>query len=77
MVLRLGQYLEILAPGLNWNPAGIDQVTVVNVTGERQYASRGMMLTEDENIVELPSVFVNKVVASIDYAALRFLPLAA
>ena len=54
VVLRFGKYLEILEPGFNWNPAGIDQVTVVNVTGERQYTSSGMMLTEDENIVELP-----------------------
>jgi membrane protease subunit HflK len=29
-------------------------VTLVTVTTERQYTSRGLMLTEDENIVELP-----------------------
>src|SRR5690606_7491101 len=40
--------------GLNWNAPLITDVYIVNVTGERQYPSRGLMLTEDESIVELP-----------------------
>jgi len=54
VVLRFGRFSEILDPGLNWNPSLIDTVVPVNVTRERQYESSGMMLTQDENIVELP-----------------------
>lgn len=54
VVLRFGRFHDILQPGLNWNPYGIDTVMPVNVTQERQYDSSGMMLTQDENIVELP-----------------------
>jgi modulator of FtsH protease HflK len=54
VVLRLGRFYEILDPGLNWNPRLIDAIRRENVTQERQYESRGLMLTQDENIVELP-----------------------
>ncbi|WP_019528064.1 FtsH protease activity modulator HflK [Dasania marina] len=54
VVLRFGKYLNTNTPGLQWNPPLIDKVLTVRVTEERQYSSRGMMLTEDENIVELP-----------------------
>ena len=54
VVLRFGKYLDTYGPGLHWNPPLIDQVQTVRVTEERQYPSRGLMLTEDENIVEVP-----------------------
>ena len=54
VILRLGKYVDTAGPGLHWNPPLIDSVEQVRVTEERQYASRGLMLTEDENIVELP-----------------------
>jgi modulator of FtsH protease HflK len=54
VVLRLGKYLDTVGAGLHWNPSLMDSVTKVRVTEERQYSSRGQMLTEDENIVELP-----------------------
>jgi len=54
VVLRLGKYLDTVGPGLHWNPSLMDSVTKVRVTEERQYSSRGQMLTQDENIVELP-----------------------
>jgi modulator of FtsH protease HflK len=54
VVLRLGKYLDTVGAGLHWNPSLVDNVTKVRVTEERQYSSRGQMLTEDENIVELP-----------------------
>jgi len=54
VVLRLGKYLDTVGPGLHWNPSLIDSVTKVRVTEERQYSTSGHMLTEDENIVELP-----------------------
>ena len=54
MCCGFGASMKSLDPGLNWNPRLIDSVTRVNVTRERQYQSRGLMLTQDENIVELP-----------------------
>ena len=54
VVLRFGKFHEILDPGFNWNPWLIDTVQPVNVTRERQYESRSLMLTQDEAIVELP-----------------------
>jgi membrane protease subunit HflK len=54
VVLRFGRFHEILDPGFNWNPPMIDTVQPVNVTKERQYEARSLMLTQDEAIVELP-----------------------
>ena len=56
VVLRFGKYHQTLDPGLNWKPRLMDQVVPVNVTRERQYASEGRMLTQDENIVEMQIV---------------------
>jgi membrane protease subunit HflK len=52
-VLRLGQFNEIVGPGLHWNPALIDQRQIVNVTRVRSFGHTALMLTEDENIVEV------------------------
>jgi modulator of FtsH protease HflK len=54
VVLQFGAFKEIKDEGLRWNPRLITEVFVENVTEERQYASRALMLTQDENIVELP-----------------------
>lgn len=54
VVLRLGKYHETVGPGLHWMPPFIDQRTNVLVTREQQYTARGLMLTQDENIVEVP-----------------------
>lgn len=54
VVLRLGKFHAIVGPGLHWNPKLIDSVYPVNITEERQYRTGGLMLTEDESIVELP-----------------------
>lgn len=53
VVLRLGKYLETLQPGLQWNPPLLDSVTKINVTKVRTHDHRSLMLTEDENIVEV------------------------
>ncbi|WP_041524168.1 FtsH protease activity modulator HflK [Gilvimarinus agarilyticus] len=54
VVLRFGAFSEIKQPGLSWNAPLVTEVFIENVTEERQYPSRGLMLTEDESIVELP-----------------------
>lgn len=54
VILRLGKFHETVGPGLHWNPMFIDQRVNVLVTQEQVYPARGLMLTEDENIVEVP-----------------------
>jgi membrane protease subunit HflK len=53
VVLRLGKYHSTNGSGLHWNPPVVDSINVVGVTEERQYPVRGLMLTQDENIVEI------------------------
>ena len=53
VVLRFGKYLETVQPGLQWNPPGIDEVIRVNTTKVRSASLREIMLTQDENIVEV------------------------
>jgi len=54
VVLRFGKYHETVGPGLNFYFPPIDRKFVENVTRERAYTKQGQMLTEDENIVEVP-----------------------
>jgi membrane protease subunit HflK len=53
VVLRFGKYLETVQPGLQWNPPLIDEVIRVNTTKVRAATFREIMLTQDENIVEV------------------------
>ena len=53
VVLRFGKYLETVQPGLQWNPPLIDRVTKVNTTKVRSASLHEIMLTQDENIVEV------------------------
>ena len=54
VVLRFGKYYETVGPGLNIYLPPIDKKYMENVTRERAYTKQGQMLTEDENIVEVP-----------------------
>ena len=53
VVLRFGKYYDIAQPGLQWNPPLIDQVITVNTTKVRSARMSEIMLTQDENIVEV------------------------
>ena len=53
VVLRLGEFHETKGPGLRWNPRLFDEVNKVNVTRVRTHTTQGLMLTEDENIVDV------------------------
>ena len=53
VVLRFGKYHETVRPGLQWNPPLIDTVIKVNTTKVRAASFREIMLTQDENIVEV------------------------
>jgi len=54
VILRLGKYHETVGPGLNIYFPPIEQKFQHNVTRERAYTRQGPMLTEDENIIEVP-----------------------
>ncbi len=51
VVLRFGQFHSIIEPGLQWQPAFIDDVVAVNVESISSLTSSGKMLTKDENVV--------------------------
>lgn len=53
VVLRFGKYYDMVQPGLQWNPPLIDEVILLNVTKVRSLSLREIMLTKDENIVEV------------------------
>jgi len=68
VVFRFGAALDTLqGPGLHWNPPLIDEVDVINVTQVRSHSHQSLMLTKDENIVDV-SVTVQWVVDNaLDY----------
>jgi membrane protease subunit HflK len=53
VVLRFGKFHHTAMPGLQWNPPLIDEVIKVNTTKVRAASFREVMLTQDENIVEV------------------------
>ena len=54
VVFRFGAVQEdVVMPGLHWNPPIIDAVEKVNVTRVNSHQHRALMLTEDENIVDV------------------------
>lgn len=61
VILRFGQYHDTVGPGLNIYFPPIDKKFQENVTRERAYSKQGQMLTEDENIVEVPLTVQYKV----------------
>jgi len=63
VVFRFGAVQEqVVGPGLHWNPPIIDNVELVNVTRVNSHSHQALMLTEDENIVDV-SLTVQYVVA--------------
>ena len=54
VVFRFGELQgDIVMPGLHWNPPIIDRVEVDNVTRVNSHKHQALMLTEDENIVDV------------------------
>ncbi len=54
VVFRFGAVQEVgVVPGLHWNPPLIDVVQKVNVTRVNSHQHQALMLTEDENIVDV------------------------
>ncbi|TNF90473.1 MAG: FtsH protease activity modulator HflK [Gammaproteobacteria bacterium] len=54
VVFRFGKVQEdVVMPGLHWNPPIVDRVELVNVTRLNSKSHKALMLTEDENIVDV------------------------
>jgi membrane protease subunit HflK len=53
VVTRFGQFSHLVEPGLNWKPNFIDQVRTVNVETVQELATSGVMLTSDENVINV------------------------
>ncbi len=53
VILRFGEFSEIKGPGLRWNPPIVDSVSVVDVVRVRPHRHDALMLTKDENIVDV------------------------
>ena len=70
VVLRFGKYHATVTPGLQWNPQLIDTVTKVNVTKVRALSFREVMLTKDENIVDV-NLSVQYVINNPEYFVLK------
>jgi len=70
VVLRFGQFAGTLQPGLQWNPPLIDEVITVNTTKVRAASLREVMLTQDENIVEV-NMSLQYVIDDIEKFVLR------
>ncbi|WP_299009648.1 FtsH protease activity modulator HflK [uncultured Shewanella sp.] len=67
VVLRFGQYVTDIGPGLHWKPTFIDTVTPVNVSTVRSIPASGSMLTKDENLVQVEMDVQYRVVNAKDY----------
>ncbi|PTB83185.1 FtsH protease activity modulator HflK [Pseudidiomarina aestuarii] len=67
VVLRFGQYSDLVESGLHWRPVFIDSVETVDVSNVRQFQSDGFMLTQDENVVQVELDVQYRVVNPRDY----------
>ncbi|WP_151670317.1 FtsH protease activity modulator HflK [Nitrincola schmidtii] len=70
VVLRLGKFHTVVNPGLQWNPPLVDDVNLVNVTRVRIHDHRALMLTEDENIVDV-DISVQYIAENPEFFTLR------
>lgn len=68
VVTQFGRYEETTQQGLNWHfPYPIEQVEKVNVEQVRAITHKALMLTQDENIVEIELVVQYRVIEAKDY----------
>lgn len=75
VVFRFGAVKEdVVVPGLHWNPPLIDVVQKVNVTRVNSHNHQALMLTEDENIVDVALTVQYVVDDPIDYTVNVRLP---
>lgn len=67
VILRFGQYHNLVESGLHWRPVFIDSVQTVDVSNVRQFQSEGFMLTQDENVVHVELDVQYRIINPRDY----------
>lgn len=68
VVFRFGKVQDdVVMPGLHWNPPIVDHVQIVNVTRLNSHSHKALMLTEDENIVDVSLTVQWRVLNPVDY----------
>lgn len=68
VVFRFGAYTATTEPGLRWHlPWPIETVEKVNVTGVRSVSDRAVMLTQDENIIDVELAVQYRVSSAYEY----------
>lgn len=53
VVFRFGKYNRTVEPGLNWKPNFFEKIVPINVEIIREQITNGMMLTSDENVIQV------------------------
>lgn len=68
VVFRFGAYTATTEPGLRWKlPWPFEKVEKVNLTGVRSVTDRAVMLTQDENIIDVELAVQYRVSSAYDY----------
>ena len=68
VVLRFGAHAYTVESGLHWHmPAPIEKVLKVDVSNIQEYAHKGTMLTQDQNIIDIEITVQYKVGSAEDY----------
>jgi len=68
IVLRFGKHVETTQRGLHWHlPRPIEKVEKVNVVERHQFPVKAVMLTQDENIVDVEGTVQYQVVDAAKY----------
>jgi membrane protease subunit HflK len=68
VIFRFGAVQDEFAmPGLRWRPLGVDEVTPVNTTRVFSEEHQALMLTEDQNIVDVSLTVQYRIADPIDY----------
>lgn len=53
VVFRFGRFNRTVKPGLNWKPTFIEKIVPINIKTIREQIINGMMLTSDENVIQV------------------------
>ncbi len=68
VVFRFGAYTATTEPGLRWHlPFPFEKVEKVNLTGVRSVSDRAVMLTQDENIIDVDLAVQYRVSSAYEY----------
>ncbi|MFP3014210.1 MAG: FtsH protease activity modulator HflK [Arsenophonus sp.] len=67
IVFRFGKYNHIVEPGLNWKLNFIEKTIPVNIETIREQVTNGMMLTSDENVIQVEMNVQYRVTDPVQY----------